>query len=137
MAQELLGVGLAFPLAVASDPSSPQAGSLQLAVHEQCVAQSIWTILGTAKGERLMRPDFGCGINDLVFELNNAATAGRVASEVRDALSRYEPRIRVGAIDIARDGDGSRLAISIDYTIVATDTPNNLVYPFYLDRSQP
>ena len=128
MAQDLLGVGLAFPPAVAA------SGGLALAEHERSVAQSIWIILGTAKGERLMRPDFGCGINDLVFELNNAATAGRVASEVRAALSRFEPRIRVGAIDIAREGDGSRLSISIDYTLVATDTAANLVYPFYLER---
>ena len=85
MAQASLGVGVGFPLAVEA------GGGLQLAEHEASVAQSIWIILGTAKGERLMRPDFGCGINDLVFELNNAATAGRVAAEVRDALSRHEP----------------------------------------------
>ena len=130
MVQDLLGVGLAFPPAVAA------SGGLALAEHERSVVQSIWIILGTAKGERLMRPDFGCGINDLVFELNNAATAGRVAGEVREALRRFEPRIRVGAIDITREGDGSCLAISIDYSLVATDTEANLVYPFYLDRGR-
>ena len=130
MAQALLGVGVGFPLAVGA------GGGLQLAEHEASVAQSIWIILGTAKGERLMRPDFGCGINDLVFELNNAATAGRVAAEVRDALSRHEPRIRVGAVNVAPEGDGSLLAVSIDYTIVQTNTAANMVYPFYLDQGQ-
>lgn len=125
---EFLGVGVALPLA------HDAQFRLQLARHEDAVRQSIWTVLGTAPGERVMRPDFGCGLDELVFELNNAATAGRVATIVRDALNRFEPRIEVGDIQVTAADRGARLDIAIDYRILATDTPGNLVYPFYLDR---
>ncbi|WP_293373997.1 GPW/gp25 family protein [Nevskia sp.] len=125
---EFLGVGVALPLA-----HDAQA-RLQMVSFEAAVRQSIWTVLGTAPGERVMRPDFGCGLNDLVFALNNAATAGSVATLVRDALSRFEPRIAVGNVQVTSAARGARLDIAIDYRILATDTAANLVYPFYLDR---
>jgi Bacteriophage baseplate protein W len=83
-----LGVGWSFPL-------EARASALKLAEYEESVRQSIWIVLGTAKGERAMRPSFGCGIYDLVFERNSAATGGRVGQEVRNALLDFEPRIDV------------------------------------------
>jgi phage baseplate assembly protein W len=134
MALDFLGVGVSFPLVADPDPANAGFNRLRLAAYEESVRQAIWIILGTAPGERAMRPDFGCGLNDLVFELNNTATAGRVATTVRDALERYEPRIEVGEINVGRADGGARMDIAIDYTILATDTPGNLVYPFYLER---
>jgi phage baseplate assembly protein W len=135
MALDFLGVGVSFlPLAMEPNPAAPGFSRLRLAAFEESVRQAIWIILGTAPGERVMRPDFGCGLNDLVFELNNTATAGRVATTVRDALERFEPRIEVGEISVKRADGGARMDIAINYTILATDTPGNLVYPFYLDR---
>lgn len=131
MAKTFLGVGWAFPVAVDATTGAPA-----LAEYEESVRQSIWIILGTAKGERVMRPDFGCGIYDLVFEVNSASTAGRVAQEVRRSLLALEPRADVLDVGVRAGGDGGEIMyISIDYQVRATDNVFNLVYPFYLERS--
>ena len=129
MAKPFLGVGWSFPVSVSAD------GLINLAEQEKSVFQAIWTILGTAKGERTMRPDFGCGIYDLVFEMNSASTAGKVAQAVRDALLMFEPRINVREIQVRPQNGGEVLLINIDYEIRATNNVFNLVYPFYLERS--
>jgi phage baseplate assembly protein W len=124
-----LGVGWSFPITVNTD------GLINLAEDEKSVFQAIWIILGTAKGERVMRPDFGCGIYDLVFEVNSASTAGKVAQAVRDALLLFEPRIDVRDVQVRPQNGGDVLLISIDYEVRATNNAFNLVYPFYLERS--
>ena len=129
MSKPFLGVGVGFPISESAE------GALQLADYENSVRQAIWIVLGTAKGERVMRPDFGCGIYDLVFEVNSPATAGRVAQEVRDALLMHEPRIDVLDVQAQPAGNGEVLYISIDYQVRATDNSFNMVYPFYLERS--
>jgi phage baseplate assembly protein W len=129
MSKPFFGVGWGFPVGLGSD------GSLNLAEYEESVRQSVWIILGTAKGERLMRPDFGCGIYDLVFETNSASTAGKVSQAVRDALLTFETRIDVTDVQVRAGGRGEVLLISIDYEVRATNNAFNLVYPFYLERS--
>jgi uncharacterized protein len=137
MSKPFLGVGLSFPLAVVKkvDEDGTREGQLRSAEYEESVRQSIWLILGTAKGERVMRPDFGCGIYDLVFSTNSASTAGRIEEQVRDALLFFEPRIDVLSVNVQPDDQGVILLISIDYQVRATDNQFNLVYPFYLERS--
>jgi phage baseplate assembly protein W len=153
MSKPFLGVGWAFPVDAPVKCSNclkdlrPRAescdecrmkvdpGVIELAEYEESVHQAIWIVLGTAKGERVMRPDFGCGIYDLVFEVNSAATAGRVSQEVQDALLYFEPRIDVLNVQVEAVGDGEVLRISIDYQVRATNNVFNLVYPFYLERS--
>lgn len=129
MARAFLGVGWGFPVEV------DKTGAIETAAYEGSVRQSIWLILGTAKGERVMRPDFGCGIYDLVFELNDAATAGKVAQSVREALLAFEPRLDVVDVQVRPDEAGEVMLISIDYQVRATNNAFNLVYPFYLERS--
>jgi phage baseplate assembly protein W len=124
-----LGKGWQFPVAV------DERGALAVAEYEESVRQSIWVILGTAKGERVMRPDFGCGIYDMVFGVNSATTASEAAEEVRDALVEFEPRIDVLGVEVSPGGDGEVLYVSIDYQVRATNTVFNLVYPFYLEGS--
>jgi phage baseplate assembly protein W len=105
-----------------------------MAHYEECVRQAIWMILGTARGERMMRPNFGCGIHDLVFATNSVDTAGRIATEVRQALIQWEPRIDIVNVTAAADNTASnRLLIEIEYTVRATNNQFNLVYPFYLE----
>jgi phage baseplate assembly protein W len=134
MARPFLGVGTRFPLALDDDPNGGLAGGLARAEYEESVRQSILVILGTAKGERVMRPDFGCGIHDLVFANVSATTMGRVIREVRESLVRLEPRIDVTQVD-ANPGDTNNvLLIDIDYKVRATNTVFNLVYPFYLQQ---
>ena len=127
MSKPFLGVGWSLPIGTDED------GELRLAEYEESVRQSIWLILGTSKGERVMRPDFGCGLYDLVFEINSASTAGRISREVTDALLFLEPRIDVVNVDVRPDGEA--LLISIDYQVRATNNMFNLVYPFYLERT--
>ncbi len=139
MPKSFLGVGWGFQV----DPKTPDSpagvrlenGAIQMAEYEESVRQSIWIILGTAKGERVMRPDFGCGIYELVFELNSPATAGRISQAVREALLLYEPRIEVQNVNVESQDNGETLLISIGYEVRATNNVFNLVYPFYLERS--
>ena len=127
-----LGKGLAFPV-----NWDENTGDLEWAKLEESVRQSILIILGTAKGERVMRPDFGCGIYDLVFETNTPSTASKISQVVQEALLLFEPRIDVLDIhvDSQFDSEGAKLLIGIDYQVRATNNVFNLVYPFYLERS--
>ena len=129
MPKAFLGVGWSFPVAVTS------GGDVELAAYEESVRQSVWIILGTAKGERPMRPDFGCGIYDLVFAVNSASTAGKVVQAVKDALLSFETRIDVREVQVKPQNGGEVLLISIDYEVRATNNVFNLVYPFYLERT--
>lgn len=131
MSKPFLGRGVGFPVKLGS------AGTLQTAQYEESVHQSILIILGTARGERVMRPEFGCGIYDLVFEMRTASTAGRISQAVQEALLTFEPRIDVVDVDVTPqlDDEGEKLLIRVDYRVRATNNVFNLVYPFYLERS--
>ncbi len=126
MTDDFIGSGLAFPL-------RPDArGGLALVSGEQKIQESIRLILGTAPGERPMRPEFGCAIHDLVFAPLSPSTIGRIALEVRHALRRWEPRIDVHDVEATVDRDEpAKLLIGIRYTIRRTNDPRNLVFPFY------
>jgi len=125
--REFLGVGWKFPLQV-----TPK-GAMAPARYEQRIEESIYLILSTARGERVMLPDFGCGIHDLVFAPNNAATIAMVVDEVRRALVAYEPRIDVLTVDAETAPEQPNvLLIRIDYRIRANNALGNLVYPFYI-----
>ena len=124
---ELLGSGLSFPLTV------DRRGGIALATGEQDVDQAIEIILSTAPGERPMRPEFGCGVHDFVFDSIDANTVGRMEDAIRVALERWEPRIEVQSVDFDLTQSGSGLlTIDIGYKVRATNTERNLVYPFYL-----
>jgi hypothetical protein len=129
MTKPFLGVGLAFPIHFDGE------GAIATAKYEESVSQSVWIILGTANGERVMRPDFGCGIYDLVFEVNSPSTSGKVARAVREALLVQEPRIDVRNVQVTAKDNGQTLLIEIEYQVRATNNVFNLVYPFYLERS--
>lgn len=124
---DIIGTGVAFPLGV------DRRGSLALARDGTDVEQAISIILSTTPGERPMRPEFGCGVHDYVFEVIDAATLGRMEGEIRRALERWEPRIDV--LNVAFEFDGSAdgpLSITIEYRLRATNDVRNLVYPFYV-----
>ena len=126
MSNEFVGAGWAFPLEL------DQTGSFALVTDDREVQQAIRLIIGTAYGERPMRPDFGCAIHDFVFAEANAATAGRIATEVRASLHRWEPRIEVDDVGVTVDeADCSLLYVDIRYHIKKTNDPRNLVFPFY------
>jgi phage baseplate assembly protein W len=126
VASEFVGAGWAFPLQL--DPT----GAFKLVTDEREIEQAIRLIIGTAYGERPMRPDFGCRIHDFVFAEANATTAGRIATEVRASLTRWEPRITVDDVLVSGDElDPSVLYVDIRYHVRDRNDPRNLVFPFY------
>ena len=126
MAVDFIGAGWAFPV------STDATGGVALVTREREIDQAIRLILGTARGERPMRPEFGCRIHDHVFGPANATTAGQIAYDVREALERWEPRIQVQDITIRFDrADAGVLFIDVTYSILGTNDPRNLVFPFY------
>jgi phage baseplate assembly protein W len=141
MAEKFLGTGWAFPLQV------NDRGEVEMSGHEQDIQEAIRIILGTAKGERVMHPDFGCGIHNYVFEVINSSTLTLIETGVREALTLWEPRIDLTKVDVkmpdrddledenedkkkgAKEGE---LWIDIEYKVRTTNNRFNLVYPFYL-----
>ena len=124
---EIIGSGLAFPLQV------DRRGGIALARDEQDIDQAIQLILGTAPGERPMRPEFGCGVHDFVFDSIDASTIGKMEEAIRGALDHWEPRVVVEKVDFELDGvSRGELVIVIGYRVRATNHKRNLVYPFYV-----
>ena len=125
--REFLGQGLAFPLQVNS------RGEIALARGERDIEQSIRIILETMPGERVMRPDFGCRIWELVFAPRDPTTEGLLIHYVQEALTRWEPRVDVQRIYVGDDPaqDGTVL-ININYQIKSTHDERSIVHPFYL-----
>lgn len=127
MARAFLGIGWRFPIQVAPN------GKIAQSSEEQKVEESVYLILSTAKRERPMLVDFGCGVHDLVFAPDNPATIAEVVSNVRQALVDYEPRIDVLSIDAsAAPDEDNLLLIRIEYRIRSNNARANLVYPFYI-----
>ena len=125
--RDVLGVGWKFPLQV------DIRGAIASARYEQSIEESIYMILSTAKGERLMMPDFGCGIHDIVFMPNNPAVVASVVDAVRSALVIYEPRIDVLSVKAnTNEAQQNLLIIRVNYRVRANNTIENLVYPFYI-----
>ena len=127
-----IGRGIAFPMRV------DHTGSIAMVSGPADIDRSIVMVLSTAKGERLMRPQFGCAIWEQLFEPINANTLGLMAQGVRDAISQWEPRVELEDVTTRADDDGNgRVLIDITYRIRATNDRRNLVYPFYTIPGEP
>src|SRR5262249_20092999 len=114
--KDFLGRGWAMPVDI-----DPRTGAVAFAEYENGIRQSILIILETAPGERVMRPDFGCGIHELVFTAVDAKTLQRIKSEVEDALRRYEARIDVLSVTVDEDADNDgQLLIELEYRVRRT-----------------
>jgi phage baseplate assembly protein W len=108
-------------------------GSIALVSGDREIEESIRLILGTAPGERPMRPEFGCRINEYVFAPADASTAGQLAYEVRLALERWEPRVELDEISVDfSSADAGTLLIDVRYRLRGSNDPRNLVFPFYV-----
>lgn len=125
--KDFLGSGWKFP------PRLDTRGRIELVHQEQDVEEAIRMVVMTRKGERPMRPEFGCDIHRLVFAPNDATTAGLARRYVKESLDRWEPRIQV--MDVQADPDPnnpSRLMVFVSYRIPSTNSERNLVFPFYV-----
>jgi phage baseplate assembly protein W len=128
-AKAFLGVGWAFPPRVAKD------GATAMSAYEQDIKESLRIILGTERGERLMRADFGAGLRSFVFGVLSQTTLQQIQTRVRESLVKWEPRIDVEQVSTTIDPtERSVLLIEITYRVRATNTRDNLVYPFYLEE---
>jgi phage baseplate assembly protein W len=109
------------------------SGGVSTSALEENVRQSIFIILGTAPGERINRPQFGCRIHDLMFAPNNPLTAARAEVYCEEAIYKYEPRVsKVTCLAQANPDEPNRLDIRIEYVIAGKNDKRNLVFPFYL-----
>lgn len=128
--KSFLGVGWKFPIDL------DRRKGVAMSQFEENIEESILLVLGTALGERIMRPDFGCAVHDLVFAPNNSNTHGLIIYYVKEALNKWEPRIQALNVKIRVDADEpSKINTEIEYQVIATNNIFNLVYPFYLQKS--
>jgi Bacteriophage baseplate protein W len=127
VSEEFIGRGWAFPL------RTDATGGIALVSREREIEEAIRLIIGTAPGERPMRPEFGCRIHDYVFASADGTTASAIGAEVTEALRRWEPRIDVEDVVVSFDArDASVMYIDIRYSIRRTNDRRNLVFPFYV-----
>ena len=133
--KDFLGKGLRFPVSINLN------GGVSTSQYEENVRQSLFVILGTAPGERISRPRFGCRIHDLMFAPNNPVTAARAEVFCEEAILKFEPRVeRVVCLAQANADEPNRLDIRIEYVIAGKNDKRNLVFPFYLkpeDEDEP
>lgn len=125
--KDFLGRGWAMPVAL-----DPRTGLVASVAYEEDIRQSILIVLETSPGERVMRPNFGCGIHDLVFAAVDSTTLQRIRSTVEEALRRCEARVDVLGVNVeeAASVDG-QLVVEIEYRVRKTNQLGNLVFPFY------
>jgi uncharacterized protein len=129
--KDFLGKGIGFPMRINA------YGALETASHDASVSQAVELILGTALGERVMEPEFGCRIHDFLFHPVSANTCASITLAALDALHKWEHRIENLKIDSYPDPDAENsIMIDISYMIAQTNTIRNLVFPFYLRREQ-
>jgi Bacteriophage baseplate protein W len=126
-AADFIGRGILFPMRV------DQSGSIALGRGADDIDASIRMAIVTAPGERVMRPQFGCRIWDLLFEPVNANTLGLMSEAVRDAVSQWEPRVELESCVVEPDpATAARVTIDLRYRVRATNDRRNLVFPFYV-----
>ncbi|MFZ2162581.1 MAG: GPW/gp25 family protein [Sideroxyarcus sp.] len=132
LSKAFLGTGWSYP--VMPDTT---AQDVACAEHEEDIRQAIRIILETSPGERVMRPDFGSGLQSMLFEPVNFTTLALVKQRVEQALVYWEPRIDVRDVKVTANGaERNRIDIDIGYQVRSTNTFYNLVYPFYLQEGR-
>lgn len=125
----ILGNGMCFPLAV-----DKLTGRIKEASYDENVKQSIKLILGTSKGERVMRPEFGCDIKKFLFESYSYGVAVQIKDVVQRALNKWEPRINQVNIEVEESSQAGAVIIKVDYFVIKTNNQFNLVFPFFLSE---
>lgn len=128
--KNFLGRGFSFPPEV-----DKITGRFKMVDSEEDIRQAVYIILMTRMNERAMKPDFGCDLTSYIYELPSASFENLLCHEVQDALTSYEPRIRnVRVLIDTKDLLNGTIYLNISYDVRATNNPNNLVFPYYLDE---
>lgn len=125
-----LGQGWRFPVQV-----DPVTGRIMMSQGEEDIAEAIRIIIMTYRGERLMRPTFGSGLNDFVFGLTDPTTLGVLEADLKNAIMSWEPRVTRVEVQVQADSSNAeQLWINIKYEVRSTNNLFNLVYPFYINE---
>jgi phage baseplate assembly protein W len=130
MGNAFLGRGWKFPIQV-----DETTGRIMTSEFEEDIAESIRIIIGTTKGERVMRPNFGSGIQKFLFGLTDSTTISLLKSEVKESIIEWEAR--VGDIEVEAELDRSqsgKLLVTVTYRVRSTNNMHNLVFPFYINE---
>ena len=122
-----LGNGIRFPIQI--DKST---GRMKMSSYEEDIQEAIRIILSTRKGERIRNPEFGCGIHEYTFDTLDFTTISAIRHEVETALVAWEPRIEDIAVTVDVHQEEGAILIAIDYVVRSTNSPFNLVFPFYI-----
>jgi Bacteriophage baseplate protein W len=125
---DLIGRGWKFPIKVNAK------GGLSYSDGPDRIQDAIWIVLGTAPGERVMRLDFGAGVEEFVFQSNSEVVQTQLAAAVREALVKWEPRIELVNLAVKTGSEPSLVLVTIDYRIRSTNELFNLVYPLYVQE---
>ncbi|WP_439488099.1 GPW/gp25 family protein [Algoriphagus sp.] len=123
--KSFLGRGWAFPISF-----SLESQQVRLAENEEDIQQSLVILLNTTLGERIMRPDYGANMEDLLFEALNVTTANMIANRIKQAILYHEPRVKTEDIDLRPNYNEGRIEVIVSYLIIATNNRRNLVYPY-------
>lgn len=126
-----LGRGWSFP------PSfNLLTKELEMTMGEEDIRKSLEILLSTSIGERFLQPQYGCNLQDYVFEPLNATISTEIRLTVKNAIELFEPRIKLVSVklDSGLIYEG-RIDIAVEYDIISTNARNNLVYPFYINES--
>lgn len=124
-----LGVGFAFPI-----QPDKNTGRMQTAAYEEDIKEAIRIILSTRKGERIRNPSFGCGIYNYAFDIMDFTTLSAVKHEIELALVAWEPRIEDIRVTVHEEADAGRLLIEVGYVVRSTNSPYNMVFPYYIQE---
>lgn len=124
-----LGRGWSFP------PAFSRGGyGVDMVDNEEDIRQSFIILLSTAKGERVMQPDYGANMDELLFERLSVSVAQRMTARIEKAILFFEPRVKVDDVNFKLDAENGLVEIRIDYTVIATNNRRNIVYPYYLNE---
>lgn len=137
MNADFLGQGLKFPFEFSRRTGAPGISTATSADHAH-IRESILQILGTRVGERLMRPDFGSRLHELVFEQNTDVLKGLLRFRINEAIGRWEKRVVVTGVSFEESPastDKNRISVRIAYRIITSQVEGNLVYPFYREQA--
>lgn len=125
-----LGRGWKFPVEV-----DPATGKILMSEAEDDIAESIRIILWTAKGERIMRSDFGCGVQNFMFSLSDTTTFRLLKTNIEEAIRIWEPRVNDVDVEVQPDDSNpGRLNMRVTYRVRSTNNLFNQVYPFYINE---
>ena len=127
---DFLGRGWAYPVRFGSGGKS-----VGLSQEEQDIRESLEILLSTIRGERVMRPDYGTNLHGNIFESLRTSTTARITEDIRRSILFHEPRVELEDISYRESRKEGMIQIIIEFTIIATNTRTNLVYPYYLDEA--